>query len=292
MGWDGQFAYGEGSTQTKGILVEHIPVDYDYVKTMGFSLAAGRDFRPDTKTDSVQSYLINETAVKAFGWETPEKAIGKKLAASGMNGQVIGVLKDYHQHGLQESIRPVILNVAPFINVFAVRCEGNNTAEAVSQLKTTWQKFFPGHPLDYRFMDDDFQQQYEKEQKLTKTFTLAAVLAVVIACLGLFGLATYAVEARTKEIGIRKVLGASVGQIAVLLSGDFMRLVLLAFVMAMPVAWYVMNQWLQEFAYRIDISGWLFALAGALVLLIALLTVSLKAVKAALANPVKSLRSE
>jgi putative ABC transport system permease protein len=291
-GWEGQFAYGEGSTQSKGILVEHIPVDYDYVKTMGLQVITGRDFIADGKADSVQSYLINGTAAKAFGWETPEKAIGKKLAASGMNGQVIGVLKDYHQHGLQEAIRPVVLNVAPYINVFALRYKGNDAAEAVSQLKNTWQKLFPGYPLDYRFMDDDFQQQYAKEQKLTNAFTLAAALAIVIACLGLFGLATYAVETRTKEIGIRKVLGASVSQIAALLSKDFLKLVLIAFVIASPVAWYAMHQWLQDFAYRVGISWWIFASAGVLALLIALFTVSFQAIRAALANPVKSLRSE
>ncbi|MDJ1468911.1 ABC transporter permease [Cytophagaceae bacterium DM2B3-1] len=291
-GWDGQFAYGEGLAQGQGILVEHIPVDYHYLKTIGLKLIAGRDFIQDSKADSVESYLINETAMKAFGWNTPQNALDKKLSASGMNGKVIGVIKDYHQHGLQEAIRPVIMNITPSINVFAIRYSGNDPELVVTHLKKTWQKIFPAYSLDYKFLDDDFQQQYQKEEKLIQSFSIAAILAIVIACLGLFGLATYAVDTRTKEIGIRKVLGASVTDLVSLLSKDFLLLVLIALVVATPLAFYVMNLWLQDFAYRVSISGWVFILAGITSVLIAMLTISYQSIKAALDNPVKSLRNE
>jgi putative ABC transport system permease protein len=292
VGWQGQFAYADGNTQGQGLVVEHIPVDYDYVKTVGLQLVAGRDFVPNSKADEGSSFLINEEAVKVFGWQTPENAIDKKLAVSGQNGKVIGVLKNYHQHGLQEKINPVVINVANYINLVALRYEGKNTNEVVAHIKQSWEKVFAGFSLTYRFLDEDFQRQYAQEEKLNKAFLFSAFLAIGIACLGLLGLITYTAEQRVKEIGIRKVLGASVLQITTLLSKDFLELVMIAFVIASPIAYYFMDKWLADFAYRITISWWIFAIAGLSAVLIALITVSWQSIKAALMNPVKSLRSE
>lgn len=292
VGWDGQFAYGEGNTVGKGILVEHIPVGQTYTQTLHLSLLSGRDFVADSKADEQQSFLINEAAVKAFGWANPQVAVGRKLSVSGVNGQVVGVLRNYHQHGLQGTIRPVVLNIMPIANLIAFRYEGTNPTVVISQLKAAWAKLFAGYPLTYRFLDEAFQQQYEAEQKLIQTFSIAAGLAILIACLGLFGLATFSAEQRRKEIGVRKVLGASVASIVTLLSKDFLKLVFIAIIVASPLAWYAMHRWLQGFAYKLDINWWIFALAGTLAVGIALLTVSFQSIKAALMNPVKSLRSE
>ncbi len=291
-GWQGQFANGEGNTQTQGIVVEHIPTDDNYVKTIGLQVVAGRDFVPNSKADEGVSFLINEESVKAFGWQTPENAIDKKLSVSGYQGKVVGVLKNYHQHGLQEKIKPVVINVAKAINVLAVRYEGKDAKTVIAHVEESWKKVFAGFSLTYRFLDEDFQRQYAKEEKLNKAFLIAAFLAIGIACLGLFGLATYTAEQKVKEIGIRKVLGASLFQITTLLSTDFLKLVSLAFVIASPIAYYFMDKWLADFAYRTPIAWWIFALAGVSAVLIALLTVSWQSIKAALANPVTSLRSE
>jgi putative ABC transport system permease protein len=292
LGWDGQFAYGEGNTQTQGIAVEHIPADDSYVKTIGLQIVAGRDFRPNSKADEGTSFLINEEAAKTFGWQTPENAIDKKLSVSGYQGKVIGVLKNYHQHGLQEKIKPVVINTAKEVNLIALSYEGKDTKAVLAHVEAAWKKVFAGFSLTYRFLDEDFQRQYAQEEKLNKAFVVSAFLAIFIACLGLFGLVTFMAEQRTKEIGIRKVLGASVTQIVQLLSKDFLRLVILGIVIASPIAYWAMNKWLQDFAYRVEISWWIFALAGIIAIIIALLTVSYQSIRAALANPVKSLRTE
>jgi putative ABC transport system permease protein len=292
MGWNGQFAYPEGATKDQGLLVEYIPVDNDYAKTLGLKWVAGRDFESDRAEDQQNNLVINESAVKLFGWSNAENAIGKKLTTSGKNGTVIGVLKDYHQHGLQTQINPVVLGVGNMVNVFAIRYGSADPFKLVNDIKNNWKQVFPGYEYDYKFMDEDFQQQYGKEEKFETLFGLAAFLSISIACLGLLGLTIFATQKRIREIGVRKVLGASVYNITSMLSIDFIKLVIIAIFIASPVAWYIMNQWLHGFAYRITISLWLFALAGVLALLIALLTVSFQVLKAATANPIKSLRSE
>jgi putative ABC transport system permease protein len=291
-GWNGQFAYGEGQAAGKGILVEHIPVDQVYARTLRLTVLAGRDFTPGSKADENGSFLVNEMAVKAFGWGNPQQAIGKRIGVSGVNGRVVGVLKNYHQHGLQHNIRPVVLNVMPIANVVAFRYAGTDPAPALHYLQSVWERLFPGYELTYSFLNATFQQQYVKEQKLIQLISIATCLAILISCLGLFGLATFMAVQRTKEIGIRKVLGASVSSIVTLLSKDFLKLVLIAIVIASPLAWYAMNRWLQGFAYRVDIAWWVFVLAGSLAVGIALLTVSFQSIRTALVNPVKSLRSD
>lgn len=291
-GWNSQFAYPEGQPKDAQIIVEYLPVDEEYVKTVGLQFAAGRDFLPGSKVDSAEALLINETAAKLFGWANANNAIGKKLSTSGKEGRIIGVLKDYHQHGLQEKINPVVLGVAEFINVFALRYQSITPKQAIAAVQTAWNKVYRGYPLEYRFMDEDFRRQYQKEDKLKNFFGLAAMLSIFIACMGLLGLAIYTAQKREKEIGVRKVLGASVTSIVALLSKDFLKLVMIAIIIASPVAWLAMNKWLEDFAYRTHISWWMFVLAGLTTLLIALVAVSFQAIKAAIANPVKSLRTE
>lgn len=291
-GWEGQFAYPEGKTDEQGLQVEYIAADADYVKTIGLTLIAGRDFLPNSQADRDEAFLINEAAIKAFGWGSPQNALGKKLSTSGKEGIIVGVVKNYHQHGLQTRINPVVLSPINSINLFALRYDQITPAQAVDNVKVAWNDVFKGYPLEYRFMDEDFQRQYSKEDKLRSFFGLAAGLSILIGCLGLLGLIIYTAHKRVREIGVRKVLGAGVGNIVALLSTDLLKLVIIAIVLAIPIAWWTMHQWLQNFAYRVQITGWVFALAAAAALLIALFTISFQALRAALVNPVKSLRSE
>lgn len=291
-GWEGQFAYPEGKTDEQGLQVEYIAADADYLKTIGLTLIAGRDFLPNSQTDRDEAFLINEAAIKAFGWSSPQNALGKKLSTSGKEGVIVGVVKDYHQHGLQTRINPVVLSPINSINLFALRYDQVTPTQAVDNVKAAWNEVFKGYPLEYRFMDEDFQRQYSKEEKLRSFFGIAAGLSVVIGCLGLLGLIIYTAQKRVREIGIRKVLGAGVGNLVALLSVGLLKLVGIAVLLAIPIAWWTMDQWLQNFAYRIQISWWVFACSAAAAILIALFTISFQALRAALMNPVKSLRSE
>ncbi len=291
-GWDGQFAYPEGKTTQQALVVEYIAADADYVKTIGLQLVAGRDFFPDSKKDENESFIINESAVQSFGWGNPGNAIGRKLNTSGKEGKVVGVVKDYHQHGFQRQIDPVVLSPIHSISLFALRFEGIAPGQAIADVRAAWNQVFKGYPLEYRFLDEDFQRQYQKEEKVKNFFGLAALLSIAIACLGLFGLTMYIAQRRVKEIGVRKVLGATVTDIVGMIAADLLKPVCIAIVIATPIVWLTMHNWLQDFAYRTTISWWVFATAGIAALLIALVTVSFRAIKAAVANPVKSLRTE
>ncbi len=271
-------------------------VDHDYLETMEIKLTAGRDFSREFSTDASAGFILNETAVKALGWDEP---LGKNITweEGGPNGtkegRIIGVIEDYHYQSLHKKIEPLVLHIqANRFSTIAVRIQMENISETLAFLEDTWRKFDPDGAFDYSFLDEDLTNKYESEIKLSKIFSYFSSLAIFIASLGLFGLASFTAEQRTKEVGIRKVLGATVANVVTLLSKDFVKLVLLANLIAWPIAWYVMNRWLQDFAYRIDIDWWVFALAGGLALVIALLTVSTQAVRAALANPVESLRYE
>jgi len=292
-GWTGQLVWAEGRRDDEAVTLEVIPVDHDYVKTLGLKIIAGRDYSKDHPTDARQGMLLNEQACKAFGW-TPEEAIGKGVRTAGVDtGRVIGVMADFHQHGLQQRIDPIATFIGPYAwGYMAVKLKPGNVNTAIRQIESYWKSRFSGYPFEYFFLDEDFNKQYQAEQRISTTFSLFAMLAVVIACMGLFGLATFMAERRRKEVGIRKVLGATVGGVTALLSKDFLKLVVVANLVAWPVGWWVMNRWLQDFEYRITISWQLFLLAGVISILIALFTVSFQAVRAALANPVKSLRSE
>ena len=292
-GWQGQLVWPEGRDQEQALTFEVIPIDQDYAKTLDLKIISGRDYSRQFATDAQGGVLLNEAACKAIGW-TPDEAVGKTLETSGLqDGHVIGVMADYHQHGLQQAVSPVLTFVQPGASRYlALKLDSGDLPGSVSSVQQFWQTRFPGYPFEYFFLDDDFNKQYQAQQRLSDLLGGFAGLAILIACLGLFGLATFTAEQRTKEIGVRKVLGASVASIVALLSKDFLKLVLVAIIIASPIAWYAMNAWLADFAYRVDISWWVFALAGGLAVGIALLTVSFQSVKAALMNPVESLRSE
>jgi putative ABC transport system permease protein len=292
-GWMGQLVWAAGRPTEEAVTMEVIPVDHDYVKTLGLKIISGRDYSTSFATDATGGMLLNEQACKSFGW-TPEEAVGKNIRTSGVDsGRVIGVMADYHQHGLQGRIGPIATFMAPYAyGYIGVKLKGGDAKNAIQQIEAYWKTRFAGYPFEYFFLDDDFNSQYKAEQRISTTFTLFAMLAVLIACLGLFGLATFMAERRRKEVGIRKVLGASVSNVTALLSKDFVKLVVIANIIAWPVGWWAMNSWLQNYEYRITINWKFFLLAGALSIVVALLTVSFQAVKAALANPVKSLRSE
>jgi putative ABC transport system permease protein len=294
-GWRGQVTFLEGRPKEQGMEVEYLGIDHGFVSTFGLQIVAGRDLSADFTTDKENALLINETAVQAMGWGTPAHAIGKRIdSPSGYPaGVVVGVVKDYHQHSLRESVRPIVMDINPdAFQFYSLRINPQDLPATLAHVRKTWSKFFMGYPFEYFFLDEDFAKQYKKEKQLSQIFVTFSGLAIFIACLGLFGLAAFTTVQRTKEIGIRKVLGASVSSIVALLSKDFLKLVLIAFLMATPIAWWAMNKWLEDFAYRVSISCWIFATTGSLTIFIALLTVSYQAVKAAMANPVKTLRTE
>ncbi|MGI8582767.1 MAG: ABC transporter permease [Chitinophagaceae bacterium] len=270
-------------------------IDNDYLKVMGMELIAGRNFDPNIASDSINSVIVNEALVKDFGW-TVENAVGKQETGyqDKLTPVVIGVVKDFHYRPFSEKVAPQqfhqFASYSP--RKFFVRIKAGDPSRALSALNATWKSIVPDLPFKYSFLDDNLNQFYKSEVRWSNIVGWAGGISIFLACLGLLGLASLAAVNRIKEIGIRKVLGASVTAIVTLLSKDFLKLVLLAFIIATPIAWYFMNKWLQDFAYRINISIWLFVIAGIVALGIALITVSLQAIKAAIANPIKNLRTE
>ncbi|MEZ0541385.1 ABC transporter permease [Fibrella arboris] len=270
-------------------LFTQMPVSYDFVNTMKIKLLDGRDFSKSIVTDST-NYLINEEAARRMGMKSP---VGQYLKFWAKPGKIIGLIKNFHLNSLRVAIEPLILRLdTTYNNTLLVRTRPGQTDKALASMRQLTKKYNPAYPFDYQFADDSFEKQYKSETLIGKLANYFAILAIFIACLGLFGLAMFTAEQRTKEIGVRKVLGASVPNIVALLSKDFLRLVLIAILLASPVAWYAMSQWLLDFKYRIEIDWRVFALAGTLAIAIALLTVSFQSIKAALMDPVKSLRSE
>jgi putative ABC transport system permease protein len=268
-------------------------VDFDYINLFKIKMAAGRPFSKDFMTDTTQAMILNEAAVKMFGYSSPQQAIGRRFKQWGREGKIIGVTKDFHFRALQEPIKPLSMRIEPGgSNLVSVNIAAANLPATIAAIENKWKTLIPNRPFSYFFLDEYFNKQYRGEEKFGKLFLNFAILAIFISCLGLLGLASYSTMQRTKEIGIRKVMGASVKGIINLLSKEFLTLVVLSFFIAMPVAWYFMHAWLKDFAYRTDISWWVFVLAGILALLIAITTVSFQAIKAAIANPVKSLRTE
>jgi len=281
-----------GAQNEVPVTLYHLGVDYDYIPSYEVQLLAGRNFSKEFKTDE-KAVLLNETAAQLLGFKTPQEAINGRLRRNRDTLTIIGITANFHHEGLQKAIQPQILMLTPNIrSYYSLKVETSDVQKTVASVEKVWNKHFPADPLNYFFLDDLFNSQYKSEMLFGKVFGIFSFLAILIACFGLLGLSAYNVLQRTKEIGIRKVMGASVNSILVLLSKDFMKLVLIALVLAIPVGWYIMNNWLQDFAYRINVSWWVFALAGALALLIALVTIGLQVLKAAVDNPVKSLRSE
>ena len=267
--------------------------DYDYVKTMDMHIVKGRTFSKDFGGDSA-SMIINETVAALLGYNDP---IGKKVYGNDGNGtitayNVIGVVENFHFSSLRENIGPLCLLLGTSRGFASFKVSTKDIKPLLSRIESKWKAMAPQIPFSYRFLDDAFNEMYDEEERIGKVALSFAVLAILIACLGLFGLATYMAEQRTKEIGVRKVLGATVGNIVSMLSKDFLKLVIISAVFAFPLAWWGMDKWLQDFAYRINIGWWIFIAAGLVALVIALLTVSFQAIKAAIANPVKSLRTE
>ena len=267
--------------------------DENFLPTYDIALVAGQNFTAAqcTREPQADRVMLNQKAAKALGFESAQAAVGQKIKF-GSEFEIVGVTKDYHHQSLQQAIQPLLIFPRYSGANYTLRLTTDRIQAKVGELEQLYKQIFPGNPFEYYFVDEQYNQQYQTEQQYGRIFTTAASLAILIACLGLFGLAAFTAEQRTKEIGVRKVLGASVGSIVTLLSKDFLKLVLTAIVIASPIAWYAMNRWLQDFAYKIDIEWWVFALAGLLAVGIALLTVSFQSVKAALMNPVKSLRSE
>lgn len=275
--------------------IKYVTSDYDFLSTFGIQLKAGRYFSRDYGTDT-SSFVINEAAVKALNWKSPQAAVGKDFAYGGIKGHVIGVINDFHFESMHQSIVPIIFLMMPpgrqYYNNFSIKIASNNIGTSLGTLENLWKKYFPETPFDYTFLDENFDKLYQAEQRQATLFTSFACIAIFIACLGLLGLSAFAISQRIKEIGVRKVLGASTQSIVGLLSKDFLRLVAIAAVFAFPIAWFAMNNWLKDFAYRTCIHWWVFIIAGVLAALVAFVTVSVQAVKAAVSNPMKNLRTE
>ena len=293
----GASAPGRDSMSPVKADIRYVAVDYNFVPAYGVHIAAGRNFSRAYGTDT-SNFIINEAAVKAIGWKSAQEAVGKNFKYGFITGHIIGIMKDFHFESLHQKITPLILimpAVAPgqsFYNSLSIKISGNNIPVVLSVIKKVWQNYLPEMPYEYTFLDENFSTLYESEQRQGTIFTVFACVAILIACLGLFGLSAFAISQRVKEIGVRKVLGANVSTIVALLSKDFLRLVIMASLIAFPIAWYVMTRWLQDFAYRVNIQVWVFILAGVIAACIALFTISFQAIRAALANPVKSLRTE
>ncbi len=286
-------ATGDIDWETKpansNMMITQLSVDKDFIPTMHMKFVEGRNFT-GTPADS-SYYILNETAVKKMGLKQPYA--GQQISFHNQKGTIIGVVQDFNFQSLKEKIAPLIFfTFWNNRNILYVRTTATNAQQAIVAVEKQYKKYAGDIPFSYNFLDKSFEAQYKSDQRAGILFNVFAGIAIFISCLGLFGLATYTAQVKTKEIGIRKVLGESVSGIVKLISKDFLKLVIIAIIIATPIAWWAMNKWLQGFAYRINISWWVFMLAGVLALLIALITVSFQSIKAALANPVKSLRSE
>jgi putative ABC transport system permease protein len=273
-------------------------IDEDYVETMGMNLIEGRSFDSNMATDS-QAVIINQTAAKLLGFENPldhslygSSNIGADFSSTMVPMRIIGVVEDFHFESLRENIGALSLMLSPSAGSLSIKLATGNPEDAIAHAESVWQKMAPGQPFSYAFMDESFERIYQTELRVGKIFSLFSGLGIFIACLGLFGLASFATERRRREIGIRKVLGASITGIVGLLSKDFMVLVLLALAIAVPLAWYLMREWLANFAYKTDIDVWVFIIAGLAAVLVAFLTVGFHSLRSAMANPVESLRTE
>ena len=294
------FAQGERSFEYKGkditnqtVYVE--PGNEDFIPFYQMKLLAGRNI---THSDSLHELVINETYSKILGFENPQDAIGKFLYTNNKSFPIVGVVADFHQGSFHEAIHPAVIGKMPDLEwSLAVKLDANEKKSAdvkkiIAAMETQWKKIYPDEPFNYNFLNESITRLYGQEENTAWLVKIAMSITIFISCMGLFGLGMFTAQRKTKEIGIRKVLGASITDITTMLSKDFIKLVVIAFLIASPIAWYFMNQWLQDFVYRTNISWWIFAIAGLLAIMIALITVSYQAIKAAIANPVKSLKTE
>jgi len=281
----------EGKTINDRVGFLPASVGFDFLKLMKLQVVEGRGFSKDIATDSTDAFMVNEEAVKEMGLKNP---VGKWISAWKKKGHIIGVLKDYNTQSIREKIKPMVLDIkeGEYFGVIMIRTKPGETKKAIASLGKIYKSINPDYAFAYQFVEDEYQKLYSSEIIISRLSVLFAALAIFISCLGLLGLAMFSAEQRVKEIGIRKVLGASINQIVSLFSTEFVKLVLIAFLIAAPLAWYFMHNWLQGFAYHVTISWWIFFLAGMLAVLIALITIGFQAIKTAVANPVESLRSE
>ncbi|BAU54497.1 ABC transporter permease [Mucilaginibacter gotjawali] len=278
----------DGKDPNSLFLIHPMYIDKYYLDVFKVKMAAGKGFA-GYKTDSAH-FILNETAVRATGITNP---VGKRFKLHDINGTIIGVVRDFHFASLKQKIEPAIFAYQPGNNWrISIRTTGKDASKAIAAAAKIWKQYNPAFPFEYKFLDDDYNNLYKTDQRSGTLFSAFAAIAILISCLGLFGLATYTAQVKIKEIGIRKVLGASVSNITAMLSKDFLILVVISLIIATPVAWFAMYKWLQDYAYRITIQWWVFAIAGVTAITIAFITMSFQAIKAALANPVKSLRSE
>jgi len=293
---DSTFAPEEGATdQENALSMQRWGIDHDYVSTMNFKIIAGRDFDQKFKKDST-SIIVNESAISVIG-VSPNEAIGMRYTPDlgSENPEyftIIGVVKDFHFSPFREEIESLSLHLGDRAESLAIKLEAGSFSNAIAGIESVWNKVAPGQPFDYYFMEDSFNDTYQSEQRLGRIFFIFTSLSILIACLGLFGLAAFNAEKRTKEIGVRKVLGASVSQISYRLTMDFLKLVGIGILISLPVGWYAMSKWLEDFSYRIEIGWWVFLLAALLAIIISILTVSYQSIKAAIVNPVNSLHTE
>jgi len=281
-----------GEKSLNAVTMYIMAIDYDFLPAYDLKLAAGRNFSKDFRTDN-KAILVNEKAANLLGYNNATDALGGKIRKGGDTLTIVGVVTNYHHQGLQKAINPMLIQLNPAArNFYSIKVGAGDLPGTIASVQKSWDRYFPNDPFEYFFLDESFNEQYKADTRFGSVFGLFASLAILIACFGLLGLSAYNTLQRTKEIGVRKVLGASVRQLIFLLSKEFLYLVLVALVIAIPLTWWVMHNWLQDFAYRISIQWWVFALAGVMAILVALVTVGFQALRAALDNPVKSLRSE
>jgi putative ABC transport system permease protein len=286
----------EGKLTDRG--VDLYRADFDFVKTMGMKIVEGRDFSRDVISDTTYAVLVNESMVKRMSWKDP---IGKKFIFQGggpdgkdIEKHVVGVVKDYHQNSLYDAIEPLMIVLDKRNNYVFVRTEEGDVRQSLAAVERTWKEMFPNYTFEYNFLDQDFNSQYKADEKRSQIFTAFSGLTIVIACLGLLGLAAFTTEQRTKEIGVRKVIGASIQSLVVLVSKEFFLLVGIGMLLAFPLSWYFTENWLQNFAYRIELGGqWsTFVVSALMAFIITLTTVGYHVIRAAAANPVRSLRDQ
>jgi putative ABC transport system permease protein len=287
----------EGHVDQDNIFINWASVDYDFVSAMNMQLAAGRDFSKATGTDNLQAFIINESAVRAFGWKNPNEAIGKNFvrgdSQNGKKGHIIGVIKDFNFSKLDQALAPLVMDVnVPRFNTFAIRVRPDHVPATLAVIQRLWEKYFPERIFEYSFLDENINALYKAQEDLSKLVGYFAVIAIFISCIGLFSVASFMAIQRTREIGIRKVLGATVPGLILLLFKDFLRLIIIALLIASPLAAWLMNKWLHDFAYRTPLSGWIFALTGLLAITITFLTVGWRGLRVARVNPADSLRAE
>ena len=292
VGWNAGGIKLVGTDESTQKQYRVIGVDYDYIKTYGLKLIAGRAFSKQFGSDN-HSVIFNRKAIEQLGFNKPEEALGKKIDFWGEQYTIEGVTENFHQQSLREAYEPLILRLIPDVNGYlSVKTNAAQASKTIRLVKAEWNKFFPGNTFEYFFLDDHFDEQYKADQRFGQVFGLFTSLAILVACLGLFGLASFTTLQRTKEIGIRKVLGASVTNILKLLYREFALLLVIAFIIAAPVAWFATSNWLRGYAFRISLQWTYFVLPFVTIIAIALITVSFQSIKAAIANPVKSLRTE